>query len=118
LQTNEERLGDALDADDIDEDELLDLPQDDDALLEEAGLPGGAGNLESSLEQSSHNILRAAVDPMEWKTELERVGPKLRANQHFSSNEWRSHVDQTLASKEQIGKVLSETQVDLQAMYK
>lgn len=118
LQVNEEKSGDALNADDIDEDELLDSPQDDDALLEEAGLQGGTGILESSLEQSSHNILRAAVDPIEWKTELERVGSKLRANQHFSSNEWRSHVDQTLASKEQIGKVLSETQVDLQAVFK
>ncbi len=74
--------------------------------------------VESSLDESAHHILQAMVDPVEWKTELERVGPRLRAGQQFGTNEWRSHVDQTLASKEHIGKVLSETQGDLQLMFK
>jgi hypothetical protein len=58
------------------------------------------------------------VDPVEWKTELERVGPKLRANQQLTTNEWRAHVDQTVTSKGHIEKVLGDTQGDLHAMNK
>lgn len=64
------------------------------------------------------NIIKALVDPIAWKTELERVGPKLRAQQQLSTNEWRAHVDQTVSNNQQIEKVLEETQADLQAMNK
>jgi len=37
----------------------------------------------------NHQILQALVDPVEWKTELERVGPKLKSNLQTSVNEWR-----------------------------
>jgi intraflagellar transport protein 57 len=77
-----------------------------------------ASRMDASLDASHHNILQALVDPVEWKTELERVGPKLRANQQLATNEWRSHVDQTVSSKNQIEKVLAETQGDLQSMHK
>ena len=60
--------------------------------------------------------MHAQVDPIEWKTELERVGPKLRAQQQLTSNEWRAHVDSTIHNKSQIEKVLSDTQGDLQAI--
>ena len=70
------------------------------------------------MDASAHHILQAVVDPVEWKTELERVGPKLRANQQLVTNEWRSHVDQTVTSKAQIDKVLGDTQGDLQSMNK
>jgi len=74
---------------------------------------------EASLDSSAHNILHAQVDPIEWKTELERVGPKLRAQQNLSTyNEWRSHVDQTITNKSQIEKVLGDTQTDLQTMHR
>lgn len=72
---------------------------------------------EASLDNSAHNILHAQIDPIEWKTELERVGPKLvKLSQQNFSNEWRSHVDQTTGSKNQIEKVLAETQGDLLSM--
>ena len=61
---------------------------------------------------------QAIVDPIAWKTELERVGPKLRAQQQLSTNEWRAHVDQTVANNQHIEKVLEETQSDLQIMNK
>lgn len=64
-------------------------------------------------ELSSHQILEARVDPVAWKTELERVGPKLRAAQTLSTNEWRSHVDQTVTSRLLIDKILGETKGDL-----
>jgi len=97
--------------DDIAEDEELGGP-DDDVMFEDPS------KLEVSIDSSNHNILQALVDPVEWKTELERVGPKLRTNQQLSTNEWRAHVDQTVSSKVQIEKVLGDTQGDLQAMNK
>ena len=77
-----------------------------------------AADLSVSLDNSAHHILQAAVDPVAWKTELERVGPKLRAQQQLSANEWRAHVDQTVTNNQQIGKVLGETQNDLSIMNK
>lgn len=74
--------------------------------------------LDTSLDASAHHILQAVVDPVEWKTELERVGPKLRSNVVAGANEWRAHVDQTLTSKGHIEKVLSETHGDLQILNK
>jgi estrogen-related receptor beta like 1 len=71
---------------------------------------------ETSLDQSAHNIIHAVIDPIEWKTELERVGPKLRAQQQVSNNEWRAHVDLTISSKSHIERVLDETKGDLQSM--
>jgi intraflagellar transport protein 57 len=71
-----------------------------------------------SLDNSAHQILEGLVDPIVWKTELERVGPKLKAQQQLSTNEWRAHVDQTVTSNEKIEKVLTETQADLQIMNK
>jgi estrogen-related receptor beta like 1 len=74
--------------------------------------------LDSSVDMSTHNIIQAAIDPIEWKTELERVGPKLKANVTLSTNEWRSHVDQTIGSKEQIEKVMSGSHSELQMINK
>lgn len=73
---------------------------------------------ETSIDQSTHNILQAMIDPIEWKTELERVTPKLKAHEQLSIHEWRSHVDQTLTSHNLIEKVLQETNGNLLAMNK
>lgn len=86
-----------------------------DILFEEAARVDAA---EMSLDNSAHNILHAVVDPIEWKTELERVGPKLRSQHQLSTNEWRAHVDQTLVNQSQIDKVLGETHGDLQSLNK
>lgn len=94
-------------ADEVDGEDVLD-----DVLFQETQ----AEIAEVSLDGSAHQILHAQVDPIEWKTELERVGPKLRAQQQLTSNEWRAHVDSTVHNKGQIEKVLSDTQGDLQAM--
>lgn len=71
-----------------------------------------------SLDSSAHQILMARIDPIEWKIELERVGPKLKAKQQLSMNEWRAHVDLTISSKGHIEKVLGETKSDLQGLNK
>ena len=67
----------------------------------------------------NHQILQALVDPVEWKTELERVGPKLKSNLQTSVNEWRSHVDQTMNSKNYIEKAMGgDTHGELVSMNK
>jgi intraflagellar transport protein 57 len=106
----------ALDAD-AENDEVEDegMPdEEDDPIFQEASRPDEAAD--ASIDQSNHQILQAAIDPIAWKTELERVGPKLRAQQQLSAHEWRAHVDQTLASKEQIDKILASAQGDLVTM--
>eukprot|EP00607_Mallomonas_marina_P001306 CAMPEP_0182437592 /NCGR_PEP_ID=MMETSP1167-20130531/85144_1 /TAXON_ID=2988 /ORGANISM="Mallomonas Sp, Strain CCMP3275" /LENGTH=440 /DNA_ID=CAMNT_0024630559 /DNA_START=28 /DNA_END=1350 /DNA_ORIENTATION=- len=73
---------------------------------------------EVEVDEDAHQILQAMIDPVEWKTELERVGPKLKAQQQLSTNEWRGHVDQTVTSKTHIEKVLGETEGELKNMQK
>ena len=107
-------MDDEKDRDDI-EDEAIGVVEED-VLFEEAAQLDVS---EASLDNSAHNILHAQIDPIEWKTELERVGPKLvKLSQQNYNNEWRSHVDQTTSSKNQIEKVSSETQGDLLSMNK
>ena len=71
---------------------------------------------EVSVDMSARQIHTSQVDPLHWKTELERVGPKLKQKQQLSSNEWRSHVDMTVTSKERIERVLLDTQGDLRSL--
>jgi len=65
------------------EDEV-DLDVEEDVLFNEAA---NVEISEVSLDSSAHHILVAQVDPVEWKTELERVGPKLRAQQQLPTND-------------------------------
>jgi len=104
--------------DDDEDDEIEDEAignNDDDAIFEDANRQDMN---EISLDNSNHQILQAAIDPIEWKIELERVGPKLKAQQQLSLHEWRAHVDQTLDSKSEIEKYLSDTMKDLTIMNK
>ena len=100
------------DADEADIEDAADGDAPEDTMFQEAQMEIA----EVSLDASAHQILHAQVDPIEWKTELERVGPKLKAQQALASNEWRAHVDSTVQNKSQIEKVLAETQGDLLAI--
>lgn len=103
------------------EDDNQDILDDIDGVPVEEELLHEDGRLEMSevsLDSSAHQILLPRIDPIEWKIELERVGPKLRSKQQSSMNEWRAHVDMTVSSKSNIEKVLGETQGDLSAMNK
>lgn len=71
---------------------------------------------ETSMDASFHNILQGQVDPIAWKTELERVGPKLKTNFAMSVNEWRSHVDQTVTSKGKIDSIAIDTRKDVSSI--
>lgn len=101
---------------------------DDDAIEDEAVLAEAEdGNafddanarvdvVETSMDSSFHNILQGQVDPIAWKTELERVGPKLKTNFTVSAHEWRSHVDQTAASKSKIDTIVVDTRKDISSI--
>ena len=110
--------GDGINEDDDEEDE--DEIQDDivgggveeDGLYQQSDM-GRVEDKDMSLDNSHHQILDGYIDPIEWKTEVERVAPRLRTVASLGANEWRSHVDQAISSKGQIDKILGETQSDL-----
>lgn len=74
---------------------------------------GRTESVDMSMDNSHHQVLEGGVDPIEWKTEVERVAPKLRVPANLGANEWRSHVDQVATSRGSIEKVLGVTQADL-----
>jgi len=82
-------------------------------LFQEAS---GTEPAETSMDTSAHQILHAHVDPIAWKTELERVAPKLRSFQQNATNEWRAHVDQTVLNKSQIKEVVKDTHGDIKSL--
>jgi len=109
-------------ANDGDDDEIEDVIADDieeEEVFQDSGgdKDGGGTDLNDSvLDGSSRQILVGQIDPLEWKTELERVSQKLKTSQVTSTNEWRAHVDQTISSKENIDKLLGDTKGDLSAL--
>ena len=114
--TNDEDAQDEPEDDEEEKDEIEDEVEgtiDDDLFFQESAAADGP---ETSLDTSAHHMLTSHIDPVAWKTELERVGPKLKSKQQLSLNEWRAHVDQTVTSKAQIEQVLSNTQGDLKAL--
>lgn len=96
------------DEDDIADDAIAEV---DDDIFNDYAKNGDVGD--TSLDQSSYQILTSVTDPIAWKTELERVGPRLRSQQQLASNEWRSHVDLTVKNKDQINENLPGTKDDL-----
>lgn len=96
--------------------------EEEDIIEEDTAGVGGAdeellyedtSRLETSMDNSVMNILQPQIDPLEWKTELERVGPKLTSTVAAGGNEWRAHVDQSVRGQEQIGKLMSISKGDL-----
>ena len=57
----------------------------------------GVDHHDDPLNASQHAILAGTVDAVEWKTELERVGPrlKLKHGRGVTKEEWRTHLEQT-----------------------
>ncbi|OQR99027.1 Intraflagellar Transport Protein 57 [Achlya hypogyna] len=85
---------------------------------------------ESELEESTKQIIIAAVrfrveamaqyvDPLLWKTELERVGPKLKAKvKEDDGKEWHTHIEQTKKHDATIQDNLANTSAQLKAITK
>jgi len=76
------------------------------AIEEEEGLymdgltsPGGA-NSDPNESPSRREIMESSVPAAQWKMELERVAPQLKAIQSVDHKEWRAHLEQTKSLKE------------------
>ena len=51
-------------------------------------------------------MIAATIDPLHWKTELERVGPRLKMDIKTLGKEWRAHIEQTKHHEQQIQKIM------------
>jgi estrogen-related receptor beta like 1 len=71
---------------------------------------GGADHEASFGGGDAHHIIANTIDPMEWKMELERVGPKLKASGATLGKEWRAHIEQTKEHEKTIQAVLPSAQ--------
>merc|ERR1712166_1673049 len=76
------------------------------AIEEEEGLymdgltsPGGA-NSDPNESPSRREIMESSVPAAQWKMELERVAPQLKAIQSGDHKEWRAPLEQTKSLKE------------------
>lgn len=114
-------------ADDAIEDVEGDLAEDDieetiESEEEEDGLGASfRGTYAKEAEGTKQAVLQSHTDPeyhAAWRTELERVGPKLRSRLAGLGNEWRSHLEQTKSHQVTIDKVLPDCAKDLSQIHK
>ena len=98
-------LGDELD-DDV---EVAD--EDDEGMFQDR-----AGSVSTGTEEvfegeaEAHQLIANTIDPLVWKTELERVGPRLKASGATLGKEWRAHIEQTKVHEKTIQAVLPSAQ--------
>lgn len=74
------------------------------------------GKEEAEKLDEDRKVLESTVDPIKWKTELERVSSRLKAPQTLGGKEWREHIEQTHKNEETIQKVFGETKPQLAAL--
>jgi estrogen-related receptor beta like 1 len=72
-----------------------------------------------SLDESTASVnlsasyQRRKVDPVAWKAELERVGPKLRVSFAALGKEWRAHMHQTQQHEQVLSTLLPSSREQL-----
>ncbi|DBA04145.1 TPA: hypothetical protein N0F65_004253 [Lagenidium giganteum] len=72
-----------------------DTPVGDDEELY-SDLVRGKAEEHEALEESFQQMIISEVDPVLWKTELERVGPKLKVRvKEDDGKEWHTHIERT-----------------------
>ena len=87
------------------------------AIFSEAARGPKEGDSTEELHEIDRKVLASTVDPIKWKTELERVSSRLMLPQSFyGAKEWREHIEQTKKTEETIRTVFSETKGQLQAI--
>ncbi|WIA17771.1 hypothetical protein OEZ85_009284 [Tetradesmus obliquus] len=105
---------DEADAADVDEDDAADIAttagqqaeESDDEGQETALLWGRAADNSPSPTAAAaaaestavKQVLVSTVDPMQWRLEVERVGPRLRTNLAAEQRDWRQHLEAAHAS--------------------
>jgi estrogen-related receptor beta like 1 len=71
----------------------------------------GDDSFNDSFNNESHQMIENTIDPLLWKTELERVGPRLKSStQSLGSKEWRAHIEQTKQHEKTIQTILPSAQ--------
>lgn len=71
-----------------------------------------------ALDESHQRILEAQVDPVAWKTELERVAPRLKLPPAAAGagREWRGHIEQTKQHEARVREHMPDTRAQLQVI--
>ncbi|CAM9309528.1 unnamed protein product [Phaeothamnion confervicola] len=120
VHTPEELQDEAVAPDDADLDEIVDDAEV--AVGEEEPEPALAA-VQPAKEAEVYNmsdsniaILETRIDPVQWKQEIERVGPKLRLAQPTTGKEWRAHVTETAQHEASIKAALPEADGHLTAI--
>jgi estrogen-related receptor beta like 1 len=80
------------------------------------GLAGEEKEADDTLKETSHVIIAATIDEKEWKTELERVGPRLKSMNATLGKEWRAHIEQTKDHEKTIQATLPSAQGHMQSI--
>ncbi|KAF0698776.1 Aste57867_10634 [Aphanomyces stellatus] len=107
-------------AEEAEVDENLEVEADDEVPVEEEEeiyVARGGGAEDNDLDESTKQIILTTVDPLLWKTELERVGSKLRSKvKEDEGKEWHAHIEQTKKHSVTIGDNLAGTTTQLKAI--
>jgi len=71
-------------------------------------------------QSGSNEIMQSGISPLRWKTELERVGPKLskKAKTVTHGEEWRAHLEQTKRHEKRIQETFPGTKQALKSIEK
>ena len=57
--------------------------------------------------------MESDIDPLEWKTELERVTPHLKVKMGHGGKEWRAHIQQTKKHGSIVDRILPDARKKL-----
>jgi len=104
---------------DVDEDADLGDIEDEAEVMEEeeAMFSEVVAPLEEEIDDpAAREMITASIDALEWKTELERVGPRLKMPESLLSKEWRAHIEQTKEHERRIQATLPTAQGHMQSM--
>lgn len=116
-------VGDDDDHDESDIEDNLSAASDTDADTD--AVPHKSDNKNNTVEphrggvqeiQAKSSAPRSIVDVNAWRSEAERVAPKLRSSQRRVTSEWRQRVDQATEGARKVDGALSSAQADLAAL--
>lgn len=55
------------------------------------------------IDDTADTVIEPNIDPIEWRTELERVGPSLQAHiKKKQDNDWKGHIDQANSESKKV----------------
>ena len=102
------------------EDEIEAADFEDEAVFKESDYVKAYGEEEEEEDdedRQARDILTSGIDPVAWRTEVERVAPRLRPPAAVANGkEWRSHVEQTKANDQKLRDLLPKTIKQLQGL--